>query len=76
MSRTFYNPGVSRIPVAEPSAPQSLIDLKGPAGLKALDGLTLDGKDRAIVPSDLTGEILRVLRRRERLPALARAARR
>lgn len=60
VSRTFYNPGVSRIPVANPSAPQSLIDLNGPAGLKALDGLTLDSKDRAIVPSDLTGEILRV----------------
>jgi sugar lactone lactonase YvrE len=60
VSRTFYNPGVSRIPVADPSAPQSLIDLNGSDSLKALDGLTLDSEGRAIVPTDLTGEILRV----------------
>ena len=60
MSRTFYNPGVSRIPIANPSAPQSLITLSGPSALEALDGLTLDSRSRAIVPTDLGGEILRV----------------
>jgi gluconolactonase len=60
VSRTFYNPGVSRIPIADPSAPQSLINLTGPASLDAPDGLTLDSQGRAIVPTDLAGEILRV----------------
>jgi gluconolactonase len=60
VSRTFYNPGVSRIPLADPSARQSLINLTGPASLDAPDGLTLDSQGRAIVPTDLAGEILRV----------------
>jgi sugar lactone lactonase YvrE len=60
VSRTFYNPGVSRIPVDDPSAPQSLITLSGPSSFEALDGLTLDSPGRAIVPTDLGGEILRV----------------
>ena len=60
VSRTFSNPGVSRIPLAHPNAPQGLINLTGPASLAAPDGLTLDSQARAIVPTDLAGEILRV----------------
>lgn len=59
-SRTFYNPGVSRIPTDNPSAVESLIDLKGLSQVKALDGLTLDSQDRAVIPTDFGGEILRV----------------
>ncbi len=59
-SRTFVNPGVSRIPTADPAHPQSLIDLTGSAAFDALDGLTLDSRDRPVIPTDISGEILRV----------------
>ncbi|PYE16440.1 SMP-30/gluconolaconase/LRE-like protein [Williamsia limnetica] len=60
VSRTFVNPGVSRIPVRNPGAPQSLITFGGGDVIAAADGLTLDSRDRPIVPTDISGEILRV----------------
>ncbi|MEV6275295.1 hypothetical protein [Nocardia sp. NPDC051832] len=56
VSRTFVNPGVSRIPVRRPDAPQSLIDLPGAAP----DGLTLDSLDRPVVPLNTSGQIIRL----------------
>lgn len=60
VSRTFANPGVSRIPIANPGAAQSLVDFGGGDVIKAADGLTLDSRNRPIVPTDISGEILRV----------------
>ncbi|MFJ1456462.1 SMP-30/gluconolactonase/LRE family protein [Nocardia sp. N2S4-5] len=60
VSRTFVNPGVSRIPVANPAAPQSLLDLGGPDTLAAPDGLTLDSLDRPVVPFNPSGQIVRI----------------
>jgi gluconolactonase len=62
VSRTFWNPGVSRIPVAHPDKPESLLDLEFPHTFDAPDGLTLDSADRPIVPTDISGEILRIER--------------
>ncbi|MFC9897467.1 SMP-30/gluconolactonase/LRE family protein [Nocardia sp. NPDC127579] len=56
VSRTFVNPGVSRIPTDRPDAPQSLLELGGATP----DGLTLDSMDRPVVPLNTTGEIIRV----------------
>lgn len=60
VSRTFVNPGVSRIPIATPNRPESLLTLKGLDVFAAPDGLTLDSQDRPIVPTDVSGEILRI----------------
>ncbi len=60
VSRTFANPGVSRIPIANPGAPESLVTFGGGDVLDAADGLTLDSKNRPIVPANLPGQILRV----------------
>ena len=60
VSRTFVNPGVSRIPIANPAAPESLVDFAGADVLAAPDGLTLDSRNRPVVPTDVSGEILRV----------------
>jgi hypothetical protein len=60
VSRTFVNPGVSRIPLRNPGAPQSLVTFGGGDVIAAADGLTLDSRDRPIVPTDISGEILRV----------------
>lgn len=60
VSRTFANPGVSRIPLANPGAPESLVTFGGGDVLMAADGLTLDSRDRPIVPADISGQILRV----------------
>ncbi|WP_405134697.1 SMP-30/gluconolactonase/LRE family protein [Nocardia sp. NBC_01388] len=57
VSRTFVNPGVSRIPTAAPWAPQSLLDL-GP--LDAPDGLTLDSLERPVVPFNPSGQVVRI----------------
>ncbi|MBO9533509.1 MAG: SMP-30/gluconolactonase/LRE family protein [Solirubrobacteraceae bacterium] len=60
VSRTFVNPGVSRIPIANPAKPESLLDL-GFADLLAFpDGLTLDSKDRPVVPMNGSGDIVRI----------------
>ncbi|MFF0494555.1 SMP-30/gluconolactonase/LRE family protein [Nocardia sp. NPDC004068] len=57
VSRTFVNPGVSRIPVGDPGAPQSLLDL----GIgDAPDGLTLDSRERPVVPFNPSGTVVRV----------------
>ncbi len=60
VSRTFVNPGVSRIPTADPTKPESLLDLTGTHTLDAPDGLTLDSRGRPIVPTDVSGDILRI----------------
>lgn len=60
VDRTFVDPGVSRIPTADPGHPQSLITLSGSAAFDALDGLTLDSRNRPVIPTDISGEILRV----------------
>ncbi|MBF6289479.1 hypothetical protein GV791_18840 [Nocardia cyriacigeorgica] len=60
VARTFVNPGVSRIPVANPAAPQSVLDLTGPDALSAPDGLTLDSADRPVVPLNTAGQVIRV----------------
>ncbi|GAA5085386.1 SMP-30/gluconolactonase/LRE family protein [Nocardia iowensis] len=60
VGRTFVNPGVSRIPTANPRASQSLLDLAGADALAAPDGLTLDSLDRPIVPLNTAGQVIRV----------------
>lgn len=60
VSRTFVNPGVSRIPIANPGAPQSLLDLTGADITAAPDGLTLDSQNRPIVPLNPSGQIVRI----------------
>ncbi|MBB5917535.1 sugar lactone lactonase YvrE [Nocardia transvalensis] len=60
VSRTFANPGVSRIPIAAPGAPQSLLDLGGADSTAAPDGLTLDSLDRPVVPLNPSGRIVRI----------------
>lgn len=60
VSRTFVDPGVSRIPLANPSAPQSILDLGGADTLAAPDGLTLDSLDRPVVPFNPSGQIVRI----------------
>ncbi|MGV9412598.1 SMP-30/gluconolactonase/LRE family protein [Nocardia sp. NPDC003693] len=60
VSRTFAAPGVSRIPVAAPWAPQSLLDLGGADYFAAPDGLTLDAADRPVVPLNPAGQVVRI----------------
>ncbi|SOD71258.1 SMP-30/gluconolaconase/LRE-like protein [Jatrophihabitans sp. GAS493] len=60
VSRTFVNPGVSRIPIAHPNQPESLLDLTGSHSFDAPDGLTLDSADRPVVPTDVSGVVLRI----------------
>ncbi|MFI9504403.1 SMP-30/gluconolactonase/LRE family protein [Nocardia sp. NPDC052566] len=60
VSRTFVNPGISRIPTAAPGAPQSLLDLAGGDALGAPDGLTLDSLDRPVVPLNTAGQVIRI----------------
>ncbi|WP_092805269.1 SMP-30/gluconolactonase/LRE family protein [Rhodococcus globerulus] len=60
VSRTFANPGVSRISVDNPGYSESLVNLGGLEIFSAPDGLTLDSHDRAIVPTDISGEVWRI----------------
>lgn len=60
VSRTFANPGVSRIPIANPGAPQSMLDLSGPDALAAPDDPTLDSLQRPVVPFNPSGRIIRI----------------
>ncbi|MBL1075397.1 hypothetical protein JK358_13430 [Nocardia sp. 2] len=60
VSRTFANPGVSRIPTAAPWAAQSLLDLGGGDFFAAPDGLTLDSADRPVVPLNISGQVVRI----------------
>jgi gluconolactonase len=60
VSRTFVNPGVSRIPVANPGAPESLLTFAGGDVIAAPDGLTLDSQDRPVVPTNAAGQIIRI----------------
>ncbi|MEV6767526.1 hypothetical protein AB0N05_02735 [Nocardia sp. NPDC051030] len=60
VSRTFVNPGVSRIPTAAPWAPQSLLDLGGGDVLAAPDGLTLDSAERPVLPFNVSGQVVRI----------------
>ena len=60
VSGTFANQGVSRIPIANPGAPERVVTFGGADIIKAADGLTLDSRNRPIVPTDISGEILRV----------------
>lgn len=60
VGRTFANPGVSRIPVRDPAAPQSLLDLGGADALAAPDGLTLDSAGRPVVPFNTAGQVVRI----------------
>lgn len=57
VSRTFVNPGVSRISTANPRVVQSLLGVGAPS---TPDGLTLDSRERPIVPFNATGEIVRI----------------
>ncbi|MCX5043775.1 SMP-30/gluconolactonase/LRE family protein [Aldersonia sp. NBC_00410] len=60
VSRTFVNPGVSRIPTANPGAPESLLTFGGTDVFAAPDGLTLDSQDRPIVPTNAGGQVIRI----------------
>ncbi|QNG18036.1 hypothetical protein G4H71_03945 [Rhodococcus triatomae] len=60
VAHTFAAPGVSRIPVFAPAAQERLVDFGGLDLFAAADGLILDSRDRPIVPTDVSGEILRV----------------
>lgn len=60
VSRTFTNPGVSRISTSNPRVVQSLLTLGGGDALAAPDGLTLDAADRPVVPFNASGQIVRI----------------
>ncbi|MDO9356883.1 MAG: hypothetical protein Q7T55_24515 [Solirubrobacteraceae bacterium] len=60
VSRTFFAPGVTRIPIDNPSKPERVLTLQGTDVFAAPDGLTLDSKDRPIVPTNNAGEIIRI----------------
>ncbi|GAA4477286.1 hypothetical protein GCM10023094_19190 [Rhodococcus olei] len=60
VSRTFSDPGVSRIPTANPGAPESVVTFTGGDVFAAPDGLVLDPQGRPVVPTDVSGQILRV----------------
>ncbi|WLP90422.1 hypothetical protein [Gordonia sp. NB41Y] len=60
VSRTFVNPGVSRISTANPRVVQSLLTLGGADVTAAPDGLTLDSRDRPVVPFNADGRIVRI----------------
>lgn len=57
VARTFVNPGVTRIPLANPGAPESMVNF-GP--IDSPDGLTLDGRGRPVVPLNVPGQVVRV----------------
>lgn len=57
VSRTFVNPGVSRISTSNPRLVQNLLNLS--IG-DAPDGLTLDAAGRPVVPLNTAGRIIRV----------------
>ncbi|ACY22199.1 hypothetical protein Gbro_2991 [Gordonia bronchialis DSM 43247] len=57
VSRTFVNPGVSRISTTNPRVVQSLLSVGGNA---TPDGLTLDAQGRPIVPFNAAGEVVRL----------------
>ncbi|MCH5641543.1 MULTISPECIES: hypothetical protein [unclassified Gordonia (in: high G+C Gram-positive bacteria)] len=57
VSRTFVNPGVSRISTTNPRVVQSLLSVGGNA---TPDGLTLDARGRPIVPFNAAGEVVRI----------------
>ncbi|MFW0787110.1 SMP-30/gluconolactonase/LRE family protein [Gordonia sp. CPCC 206044] len=59
VSRTFTNPGVSRISTRNPRVQQSLLYLGGDLTATP-DGLTLDSRDRPIVPFNAAGQIVRL----------------
>jgi gluconolactonase len=63
VSRTFWNPGVSRILVARPQQVESLLDLTGIHTTDAPDGLTLDSAGRPVVPANAAGYIFRIERK-------------
>jgi secreted PhoX family phosphatase len=46
--------------VDNPGYSESLVDLGGFETFSAPDGLTLDSRDRAIVPTDISGEVWRI----------------
>ncbi|MEE4023151.1 hypothetical protein V1Y59_08690 [Gordonia sp. PKS22-38] len=60
VSRTFVNPGVSRISTSNPRIVQSLLNLGGVDVTATPDGLTLDSRDRPVVPFNVSGQIVRV----------------
>lgn len=60
VSRTFVNPGVSRISTTNPRVVQSLLTLRGGDATAAPDGLTLDSRGRPIVPFNAAGRIVRI----------------
>lgn len=60
VSRSFVNPGVSRIPIANPSAPESILDLSVVDAAAVPDGLTLDSAGRPVVPFNAAGQIVRI----------------
>lgn len=60
VGRTFVNPGVSRIPLADPGKPESLVTYTGLDSANTPDGVTLDSLDRPVVPLNLPGTIVRV----------------
>ncbi|GAB09919.1 hypothetical protein GOARA_048_01210 [Gordonia araii NBRC 100433] len=57
LARTFVNPGVSRVSTSNPRVVQNLLTV---GYGDAPDGLTLDSRDRPIVPFNLSGRIVRV----------------
>lgn len=60
VSRTFVNPGVSRISTAHPRVIQNLLTLQGADALAAPDGLTLDSHGRPVIPFNAAGQIVRL----------------
>lgn len=59
VSRTFTNPGVSRVLTSNPRVVQSLLTLGGDITATP-DGLTLDKQDRPVVPFNAAGRIVRI----------------
>ncbi|MGV9710166.1 SMP-30/gluconolactonase/LRE family protein [Gordonia sp. NPDC003424] len=59
VSRTFTNPGVSRVLTSNPRIVQSLLNLGGNITATP-DGLTLDKQERPVVPFNAAGQIVRI----------------
>ncbi|WP_287015029.1 hypothetical protein [Gordonia sp. (in: high G+C Gram-positive bacteria)] len=59
VSRTFVNPGVSRISTSNPRVVQSLLNLGGDIAATP-DGLTLDSRNRPVVPFNAAGQVVRI----------------
>ncbi|ROZ88807.1 hypothetical protein EEB19_20705 [Gordonia sp. OPL2] len=59
VSRTFVNPGVSRVSTANPRVVQSLLNLGGDITATP-DGLTLDSRERPVVPFNAAGQVVRI----------------